>query len=348
MIASLNVFRTFSRACAKVPAAAVALAIFSWPVIAMTGDNGRLCTSSSLLDELDRQDRFKLERMLKNASEIANSAAVLWKVESAGKTPSYLFGTVHVVDESIAALRPAVLDAISKSHIVALETAEISRAAMRYAMAQVGPLMVTTDRPLLKFLGEDEMTAVERVLFKAGYPKEMALGFRPWVVTLFLNDSDCQKSKHDGGLKSLDLLVSDEAKARDLKIIGLESMIEQYETMASVSDEAQAAWLKASIHLHNRVDDMAFTMAELYRFRRLGILFNLTRELAPEAGLDDATLGALNRDLVLSRNERMALRSAPLIEQGGAFIAVGALHLMGEDGLVARLKRQGLKVTAIE
>lgn len=38
----------------------------------------------------------------------------------------------------------------------------------------------------------------------------------------------------------------------------------------------------------------------------------------------------------------------PLLTQGGAFIAVGALHLPGKQGLVALLRQAGYAVTAVE
>ena len=38
----------------------------------------------------------------------------------------------------------------------------------------------------------------------------------------------------------------------------------------------------------------------------------------------------------------MAERAAPLLASGGAFIAVGALHLTGKDGLIERFRADGL------
>lgn len=306
------------------------------------------CRPTSLLTELDGKDRFKLEQLLRNAIGVENSQAVLWRVEKDGASPSHVFGTVHVVDEDLRELRPAVFSALAQSRVVALEAEELSRPAFRYAMAQVGPLMVTRERPLQFLLADDEMKVVEKSLWDAGFPKEMALGLRPWVVTLFLADSPCQRSKSEAGLKSLDLLVADEAKARGLGLVGLETMYEQYEAMASLDDTAQAAWLKASIHLHDKVDDMAPTMAELYRFRRIGMVWDLTRELAPHAGLDGDVLDTIRDQLVTKRNERLSSRARPLIDEGGAFIAVGALHLAGPDGLIAKLRAAGYSVTAIE
>jgi uncharacterized protein YbaP (TraB family) len=43
----------------------------------------------------------------------------------------------------------------------------------------------------------------------------------------------------------------------------------------------------------------------------------------------------------------MAERAAPILAGGNVFMAVGALHLPGKDGLVELLRRQGFTVTAV-
>lgn len=38
----------------------------------------------------------------------------------------------------------------------------------------------------------------------------------------------------------------------------------------------------------------------------------------------------------------------PLIDKGGAFIGVGALHMVGAKGLIELLRAKGYSVTAVE
>ena len=62
----------------------------------------------------------------------------------------------------------------------------------------------------------------------------------------------------------------------------------------------------------------------------------------------EATWNSFKSLLLDTRNQRMAERAAPFIEDGNAFIAVGALHLPGETGLVQLLRDRGYKVTAVD
>jgi uncharacterized protein YbaP (TraB family) len=54
-----------------------------------------------------------------------------------------------------------------------------------------------------------------------------------------------------------------------------------------------------------------------------------------------------NRKLITERNHRMVQRMQPLLKEGQQFIAVGALHLPGEEGLLQLLNDQGYSVTAV-
>jgi uncharacterized protein YbaP (TraB family) len=53
------------------------------------------------------------------------------------------------------------------------------------------------------------------------------------------------------------------------------------------------------------------------------------------------------RALLQNRNEIMADRTTPLLASGGAFIAVGALHLAGKTGLVEQFRADGYTVTKV-
>lgn len=338
------------RRCGVALAAAVGLgaALSALPAGATRSADDMPCATSGVLYDIDRNDRKRLESILKDASEAENGQSVLWRIEKPGVAPSYLLGTVHVIDPSLQTLSEAVTTALDNSRVLAVESAAQPEGPSSLAAAETRPLMVSLDKELRAILADDELAVVERALADAGYPSAMALGLKPWAATMFLADSKCQKELRDSGLRSLDELLVDRAHVKNIEVKGLESMLEQYRSMAAISQDAQIAWLKASIGLYPRVDDMSQTISELYRFRRLDAVWRLTQALAPNAGLTDATLSALRADLVSRRNARLAERAARLIDEGGAFVAVGGLHLSGPDGLVALLKQKNYTLTPIE
>jgi uncharacterized protein YbaP (TraB family) len=54
-----------------------------------------------------------------------------------------------------------------------------------------------------------------------------------------------------------------------------------------------------------------------------------------------------NRDLLAERNHRMVRRLQELLDQGNTFIAVGALHLPGEEGMLRLLQQRGYTVRVL-
>ena len=51
--------------------------------------------------------------------------------------------------------------------------------------------------------------------------------------------------------------------------------------------------------------------------------------------------------VVVNRNRRMLERMQPRLREGNAFIAVGALHLPGKDGLLTLLRNKGYRVSPV-
>ena len=92
-------------------------------------------------------------------------------------------------------------------------------------------------------------------------------------------------------------------------------------------------------------DDLYATMLRLYRESRPA---EIIADRRGQGGLSDAERAAEDefmRALLQDRNATMAERAAPLLAAGGAFIAVGALHLSGKTGLIERFRAMGYTVT---
>ena len=138
------------------------------------------------------------------------------------------------------------------------------------------------------------------------------------------------------------------ARARAVEVAGLETIEDQLRAMAAVPLGEQVTILKAGLKLDSIGNDAVETILTRYRQREIGLVWPIQRELWRRAGFDPAAFETFRNELVVKRNLRMREAAEPLLQAGGAFIAVGALHLIGADGLVALLRGAGYDVSPVE
>ena len=136
--------------------------------------------------------------------------------------------------------------------------------------------------------------------------------------------------------------------ARNIPLVGLETVEEQLSVFADMPLELQAKYLVAVAKLGPEINDYFETLISLYERRQITAYMPFARRAETQrqprrrSGHDGLRRG---RRSVRTRNHRMAERAARLFAKGGAFIAVGALHLPGDEGLVELIRRQGYRVT---
>ena len=70
------------------------------------------CTGKNVLDELREDDAAAHARVIAAAEDTENANAILWRLDKDGAPPSHLFGTMHLTDDRINALSPAVTNCV--------------------------------------------------------------------------------------------------------------------------------------------------------------------------------------------------------------------------------------------
>ncbi|HRD77455.1 MAG TPA: TraB/GumN family protein [Hyphomicrobiaceae bacterium] len=307
------------------------------------------CRGTDYIDSLEKSDPAAYKRLRTLAGEIPNSNAVLWKIEGKGVVPSHLFGTVHVTDDRIHAMPKAAQDALAAAKTVALEVDDLSPVKMAAAFAKLNNLIVAPDgKSLAKQLDESELKHARSVLGRVGMPGEMINMVRPWLVAVMMAMPECEVKRMGAGLQPLDSSIQDKAKANKAQVVGLETIEDQLRAMASVPDETQIIMIKATLKLHNRLDDLFETTLSRYLKRDLGAIWALQIILTEKLGHPRSSLEAFEKSLIVVRNRKMRDGALPLLAKGNAFIAVGALHLPGKEGLVELLRAEGYTVAKVD
>lgn len=302
-----------------------------------------------MLAEMQTKSPDTYKTVMAESNALANTQAVLWKVDKPGVPVSYLFGTMHLSDPRIATLSPTVKDAIAHSKSVTLEVADLSDKAVAAAMAKMAALIVYTNgQSLKKELSNKEYKDVQETVAKAGMPGELAASMKPWLVSMLLATSDCERKQLAAGKTVLDLQVAAEAQKHGITITGLETIEDQLSALAAIPNDQQIAMLKVGLNYIDRADDMTETLVQMYVKRQLGAAMPFQLALAAQSGISPSVFDGFKKSLLIDRNARMRNAALPLLEKGDAFIAVGALHLPGPTGLVALLRESGYTVTPVE
>ena len=302
-----------------------------------------------MLAETQAKDPETYAKIMAQAAATENSGPLLWKIERAGRPTSYLFGTVHLTDERVTKLSPAVEQALGQSKTVALEVSDISEKATATVIAQSAPLVMFTDgRRLDGLLSGTEYDTVKRIISRSGMPSDLAALFKPWIVTMIMSVSDCERTSIQQGARVLDMKIAEVGKARGLQVVGLETIPEQLQALAAVPESQQLDMLRASLKFADRTNDMMETLVQLYLDRKISAALPFQIAIAKQVGIGNETFAGFQEKLLTDRNIKMRATAEPLLEQGGVFIAIGALHLPGKQGLVALLREAGYTVTPME
>lgn len=286
---------------------------------------------------------------LKRADDLVNGQGLLWRIEREGLAPSYLFGTVHSTDDGAVAIAREAADSIATARIVATELggpfdaadqAEAAGAALAKAVAPD----VDTFAPALS---GPKAAEVEDYLARRGFPREMAHHLQLWFLAVSAALPICEAMRVQQGLPEVDQVIASAGKARGLPVVGLETTAEQLDTMAGAPPAMAAALLAAAARSPELDKDSYATLLRLYREKRPAEMIAVAEIMPGLTPEERAAEDAFDRLLLVGRNATMAERAAPLLASGGAFIAVGALHLSGKNGLIERFRAMGYRVVDV-
>jgi uncharacterized protein YbaP (TraB family) len=281
------------------------------------------------------------------ADDLVNADGLLWRIDRPGLAPSHLFGTIHSTDESALAIARRAAQSIEGSKVAAtelggpidlVEKANITAATLAKAL----------DRDHDTFEGviaPEDRQQIESFIASLGYPSGFAHHLKPWFLAMLAAAPACETAREAQNLPEVDQFLAEAAKEAGVKVIGLETVGEQLDAIAALSPKTAAMLLTAAARDPGMNDDLYVTMLRLYRESRPAEILAVSDAVGGLSETERAAESEFMRDLLQGRNAVMAERAAPLIASGGAFIAVGALHLAGKTGLIERFRAMGYTVT---
>ncbi len=309
------------------------------------------CVGKNLLSELQRTNPEEAAKVLKEASAVPNQGPLVWKVTSRkSKKPSWLMGTMHVTDTRIATLSPAVEAKVKAARVMVLELREVlNKQQLALKIASFKSVMNMPDgKSVWDVIPDDQEMLIRHNPAIAMMPANKIEHLQPWVLAQSLSSPFCEQLRQPFK-RSLDETLAHLAHDAGIPVLGLEEVAEQVRVMSGVSMKEQVEGLVAAAGRKTSADDLYITMVELYLNRQVSALMPLYARLPEDKNEHlEKTNAKIMTALLDKRNIVMAKRARQYLDKGNAFIAVGALHLPGETGLVQLLRKAGYKVTPAE
>lgn len=269
------------------------------------------------------------------AAEATLARGLLFEVRSEANESNYLFATIHSDDDRIMDLPGQVTTAFDSSRSFVMEVIPDADAILHSMLNMV----FTDGRSLERVVGRDRFREVVAAIERRGMSEEAVKDFKPWAIVTILSLPPAKTGDF------LDLHLYKSALAAGKPVIGLETIDEQLAVLDGLSESDQLELLNETLKVLEHLPAVHERLLETYLRRDLKELARLADEYL-HAG--NSEVGERFKKAALDvRNERMTERMIPLLRKGGHFVAVGALHLPGEDGILARLKASGFEVRPV-
>lgn len=310
------------------------------------GETLPVCTGTDLVAKIAAEDPELMESIRAEAAATENGRGLLWRIEKQGSRPSFLFGTMHMTDPRVTELSSMTSAAFADATTVVIETTDVlDETKAMAAMLEKPELMLFTDGTKWpELLSEADRRLAEQAFAERGIPIQTVQTMKPWILSAMVALPSCEMARKQAGAPILDIKLAREAENGGKTVSGLETVAEQLEAMASLPLDFHLEGLVETLRLGSRIDDVIETMIVLYTQADTATLWPLFRAVLPSGDRGEG-YAAFEKAMISGRNKVMADRSIPLLEAGGAFIAVGALHIPGPDGLVADFRSRGFTVT---
>lgn len=279
--------------------------------------------------------------ILANAATAQSEKALLWKISGPDlKEPSYLFGTYHLLTDKYVATLPEVDFPFQTAKGVVVEMVIDSSKLMALGMMAIMP-----NNKISNLLTPDEFNRVSSELQTLmGIKLEALDQLKPITVTIMITMLQAQKQnsalleKFKG--QPMDFQFAASGKKLGKTIHPLETQEEQMKLLYdALSVEEQARQLVAYIDQKELAAKSQIDLVNLYLDKDIYGLQKLAESMPKDLGDMDY--------LLKNRNTKWMEVLPSLMQKGSQFIAVGALHLPGPDGLIELLRQKGYAVTAI-
>jgi len=262
----------------------------------------------------------------------ATARGMVFEVSRGGLAPSYLVGTMHSEDPRVMGLMSEFGPLIGQVDTVVVELVPDAVTMLAVGAAMLLP----AEQSLRATIGAQRFRALTSAAERRGLSTLMLDRLQPWAAAVTLGMPAVESGRF------LDMEIYLEALRHRRRVVGLETAAEQLSVFTTMPRTVQLQLLDAMVKNIDRLPTQLEQLTAAYIGGKLDRLDAVAREqyvdMSPEITrwFDDILL---NR-----RNARMLERLSAMLDGQRLLVAVGAMHLSGDSGLLVGLRRLGFRV----
>ncbi|MGZ3711303.1 MAG: TraB/GumN family protein [Bdellovibrionota bacterium] len=258
-----------------------------------------------------------------------HAQSFLWKVSKPGLPPSYLLGSFHSDAGHILKNWEGLIVLLGQMNSFISETSFAQDDAFTF-----GRLTQSKDPMLANILGQEFFVRGRDILHSYRLDDDTISHLKPWAAFL-------QMVQPPTKVQSLDAYLYSQSRKVPLQLLPLQNAVEMAASAEAISASDQLSILKDTICNRPTMLEQADNLEQLYTADNVpGFLAESDHWLSSKPGVYER----FNAALVTNRNAIFLPRLSPALEKGGAFIAVGAAHLFGSNGLISALMAEGYQL----
>lgn len=261
----------------------------------------------------------------------------LWEVNN-GANQVYLLGSIHIADEKLYPLPPIYETAFDEADYIGVEV-DLQKALSPESMELTLQASQFADGTTIKdHISAETYALLGEKLLALGLPADAFDAFKPWAVTQTLTTLEADESGYSH-VMGIELYFLSSASARQLPIVELESMASQLDMFDRFSPELQEQQLLDTLHGTGTGQNME-GLGNLLDMWMTGD-DEMLAELADYFQVESEEYYQL---MLKERNIAMTEKIIAYLESDEPaqyLVIVGALHMLGEDGIIPLLEEAG-------
>ena len=263
----------------------------------------------------------------------------LWQVDGS-QNRGYLLGSIHMLRAQDHPLPSAIYIAYDDAEklIMELDMDDLNPVESQALSNELG--LIQDGRSLNDLMGDELYAEAERLAVASQIPLALLANAEPWFAAMNVEIMLLMRMGFNPAL-GVETKLMELAQSDDKEISGFETIREQLEFLDGLSPEAQREMLIQALADGTEMREMMDGMIDAWR---TGEIDDREENRLADMQYDPE----LNQTIVVDRNVSWTDSIEDLLDDDIDYmIVVGALHLVGDDGVPNLLKLRGHEVTQL-